>query len=89
MTRFVVHFSGRVQGVGFRYTTKQISRSYEVSGTVQNLSDGRVKLVCEGKADLLESFVEEIRTLNHGKVTDIEVERCPVTGEFNGFEILR
>jgi len=89
MTRFEVHFSGRVQGVGFRYTTKQVARAYDVTGTVQNLADGRVRLVCEGEAGSTESFINEVATSTHGHVTDVEIERSPATGEFNGFEILR
>ena len=40
-------YSGRVQGVGFRYTVKQVAAGYDVAGTVRNLPDGRVELVAE------------------------------------------
>ena len=89
MTRLEVYFSGSVQGVGFRYTTKQVSRSFEVAGTVQNLPDGRVKLVCEGTESELLQFIESITTTTYGRVAETEVNRCKSTGEFNGFEILR
>jgi len=36
-----VHYSGQVQGVGFRYTTLLLARGYDVSGSVQNLADAR------------------------------------------------
>jgi acylphosphatase len=45
MQRREVHYSGHVQGVGFRYTTRSIARGYEVTGFVQNLEDGRVSRV--------------------------------------------
>ena len=54
--RVLVHYSGRVQGVGFRYTAKQVAAGYEIVGTVRNLSDGRVELVAEGAHDELEAF---------------------------------
>ena len=44
-----VIFTGRVQGVGFRYTTKQIALGFDVSGTVKNLSDGTVELRLMGE----------------------------------------
>src|SRR5215813_12067767 len=37
-------FTGRVQGVGFRYQTLQLAKGFEVSGWVMNLPDGRVQL---------------------------------------------
>ena len=43
-----VHYEGRVQGVGFRYTVKNLAREYDVSGTVENLPDGRVVLLASG-----------------------------------------
>ena len=46
--RLQVLFSGRVQGIGFRYTVKQTALGYEVTGWVKNLADGRVELLVEG-----------------------------------------
>ena len=43
-----VFFSGRVQGVGFRYTTMQVAKEFEVAGQVRNLTDGRVQLEVDG-----------------------------------------
>lgn len=57
----VVHFGGRVQGVGFRYATLQVARGYEVAGTVENLFDGRVRLEIEGEESELRAFVKEVR----------------------------
>ncbi|MEE3179555.1 MAG: acylphosphatase [Verrucomicrobiota bacterium] len=37
-----VIFSGRVQGVGFRYTTREIATGFDVVGAVRNLPDGTV-----------------------------------------------
>src|SRR5688572_25939207 len=59
--RSTVLYSGRVQGVGFRYTTRSIARKYQVSGFVRNLPDGRVELVAEGAAHELEAFLGEVR----------------------------
>jgi len=57
-----VHYEGRVQGVGFRYTVKNLAREFEVSGTVANLPDSRVELVASGDPDEVDAFLEAIRT---------------------------
>jgi len=55
-----VFYEGRVQGVGFRYTCKQLARGYEVVGWVRNLPDGRVELQCSGDNEEVEGFLESI-----------------------------
>ncbi len=57
-----VFYSGRVQGVGFRYAVKQLAAGYEVSGWVKNLPDGRVELLALSReAEELQAFLEELR----------------------------
>ena len=48
--RRIYHYGGRVQGVGFRYTVKNIAMPYNVQGYVKNLPDGRVEAFCMGHA---------------------------------------
>ena len=48
MTAKRVLYSGRVQGVGFRFSSKQIARGFDVCGWVKNLPDGRVELLADG-----------------------------------------
>jgi acylphosphatase len=56
----MVHYSGRVQGVGFRATVRHIACGYDVTGTVRNLPDGRVELIAEGAKSELKAFLEGI-----------------------------
>jgi acylphosphatase len=56
-----VHFSGRVQGVGFRYTCQSLSVGFAVSGYVRNLADGRVELVSEGDPVEIDRFIAAIQ----------------------------
>lgn len=60
MERMTVFYSGRVQGVGFRFTVRQLACGYDVTGTVRNLPDGRVELIAEGARAELKSFLEGI-----------------------------
>jgi acylphosphatase len=55
-----VTYSGRVQGVGFRYTAQHLAAGYQVAGYVRNLPDGDVELVAEGEADEVERFLAAV-----------------------------
>jgi acylphosphatase len=85
-----VFYSGSVQGVGFRYTVTTVATGFEVTGTVGNLPDRRVKLVAEGLSDELEAFRQEIQQSGLGHfIRDEEVIWSEATNEFRGFEIIR
>ncbi len=53
-----VHYTvvGRVQGVGFRYKTRQVALSLNLTGYVKNRLDGCVEVVAEGNEDNLTKF---------------------------------
>ena len=53
-------FEGRVQGVGFRYSTRQLAKGFDVTGWVRNLPDGRVEMLIAGESQELDEFLEEI-----------------------------
>lgn len=88
--RVTVFYSGRVQGVGFRYTVKSLTPGFEVTGTVRNLPDGRVELIAEGERAELDAFREAIRDCGVGRMIQGEQEHwSEAAGEFRGFEIVR
>lgn len=66
------YFSGRVQGVGFRYQTVQIAKGFEVTGYVRNLLDGRVHLEAEGGRKEVEDFVAEIEEQLRAYIRHVE-----------------
>ncbi len=90
MTARQIFYEGRVQGVGFRFTVKQIARGYEVAGWVRNLTDGRVELQCNGETSEVESFlkaVAESELKSHIKSVTMTV--IPPLAGVRGFEIVR
>ena len=89
MERRLVHYSGHVQGVGFRYTTRSIARRYEVTGYVRNLGDGQVELVVEGSTSVLSTILEDLRSQMSDFIRRVHIEEGPATGEFAGFRIER
>jgi acylphosphatase len=82
-----VLYSGRVQGVGFRYTVNRLARNYEVTGFVRNLPDGCVRLVVEGQADEMGRFLEDVARTMSGYIRDTTVDVVPATGQFGEFTI--
>jgi acylphosphatase len=82
-----VHYSGRVQGVGFRYTVRGLAAGFDVKGYVKNLPDGRVQLVLEGPPDEVQGLLNVIRAEMGRYVTSVDETRSPATGRFQGFEI--
>jgi acylphosphatase len=88
--RMQIFYSGRVQGVGFRYTVKSVASGFEVTGTVRNLPDGRVELIAEGAKAQLEAFRRGIRESGLEHFIDKEdVGWGEAKNEFRGFEIVR
>jgi acylphosphatase len=69
-----VHFSGRVQGVGFRYTCQSLSAGFAVSGYVRNLADGRVELVSEGDPVEIDRFIAAIQAEMGYYIREIQTE---------------
>jgi acylphosphatase len=55
-----VYYSGRVQGVGFRYTAQRLAEGYPVAGYVRNLANGDVELLAEGPADEVQAFLDAL-----------------------------
>ena len=89
-SRIEVFYEGSVQGVGFRYATKNLSNGYELTGTVRNLPDGRVELIAEGQRDELKSFMQAIRESELGHfIKKEEVRWADPLGGMRGFEIIR
>lgn len=82
-----VHFSGHVQGVGFRYSALQVAKEFEVSGFVQNLPDGRVALQAEGEASEVENFISAVCERMHGYIRKVERSSLEKTPTFKGFTI--
>lgn len=86
MERREVHYSGRVQGVGFRYAARSIAQLYAVAGYVKNLPDGRVELVVEGKTEDVSALLRAVSTEMGRYIRDVQETTSPATGQFTGFE---
>lgn len=82
-------YKGHVQGVGFRYSVKQIASGFEVSGYVKNLADGRVECWLQGEKSEVEAMTQEIKNSHlNGFIREVQEQEMPVNTELKGFQIL-
>jgi len=73
--RYSIVVSGRVQGVGYRYFTRDAARSLGLSGWVRNMVDGRVELEVEGEQADIDSLIEQLRDGPAlSRVTNVDVQ---------------
>jgi acylphosphatase len=80
-------FTGRVQGVGFRYTTEHIAARHAVTGFVRNLDDGRVEAVVEGSRAEVDRFQHAVEEAMASNIRETTVVDGPAGGEFTRFSI--
>lgn len=85
--RIHAYYTGRVQGVGFRFSTEDIARRLEVYGWVKNLRDGRVELVAEAEEKNLKEFLSKIHQYFSRYIQDVDIDWQEATGEFKDFGI--
>ncbi len=86
-----VIFTGRVQGVGFRYTTKEIATGFDVVGTVKNLPNGTVELEIMGEEEELNEYLAEITEespISHF-IKEVESNNISLLEGVKGFKIAR
>jgi acylphosphatase len=88
--RLTVHYTGQVQGVGFRYTAKTVAAGFEIVGRIRNLPDGRVELIVEGRLEELHAYQAALRDAGlAGFIRDEQVQWEDAQDQFRNFEIAR
>lgn len=89
MMALQVHYEGRVQGVGFRYSAKRLAQGFDVAGSVRNLPDGRVEMLIRGEQEEVHAFLAEIRESSlAGHITAEHKYDIEIPTPFKGFQIL-
>ena len=79
---------GRVQGVGFRAFVQQSGALFGLAGWVRNVDDDRVETVAEGRRDVIERFVQAVKTgPRAARVDEARVEWETPQGDLKQFGI--
>ena len=81
-----VTYSGRVQGVGFRYTARRLASEFPVAGYVRNLPNGEVELMAEGDEAQVTAFLNAVAENMQAYVTGTLI-RDAQPGGYSGFEV--
>lgn len=87
MKHYNIRVTGRVQGIGFRYSARSVARYYNIKGFVRNEPDGSVYLEVEGKDKDLKEFIEWCQTGPNGGWIDETIVSEGNIRNFNAFEI--
>ncbi len=80
-----IYFSGRVQGVGFRYSAIYLARPLGLTGWVENLWDGRVEMEVQGDEDAIAELLRGLRTQRFIIIDDIEIRTIPLVEDERSF----
>lgn len=86
MVRRHIYFSGRVQGVGFRYHSYYIASGLGLTGWVRNLWDGRVEMEVQGRSEVIDEMVDRLRQQRYIEIEEMETRTVPCVRE-SGFEM--
>jgi len=87
MIRVHVYFTGTVQGVGFRYTTRGFAADLGLKGWVKNLSDGRVEILVEGARPKVDQFLNQIDQRFEGYIKSKKIDISHARGDFIDFTV--
>lgn len=74
--------------MGFRYKARQVAQGYDVSGTVENLDDGRVLLCLQGQEAQREAYIKDLSTVMADFIRKTEEIKDEVDFSYKGFEII-
>lgn len=85
--RLQVWYSGRVQGVGFRWKAAETAKGYDVCGYVENLDDGRVHLCAKGEKSEVRAFADRLAEVMGDFIRSVDEREDLCDTQFRGFKI--
>ena len=89
MFKYKITVTGEVQGIGYRYFVSKETQKLNLTGWVRNLPDGNVEITVEGEQNILENFVNILKTKHlYARIDDMKISKTEITKkEFSDFNI--
>jgi len=87
MIRKHYFFSGRVQGVGFRYKAYYTAQSFGLTGYVRNLYDGRVEMEVQGDEAGIDQMISKLRNDRYIEWEQLSVTKMEIDPEEHYFSV--
>ena len=87
LTARKIVFSGRVQGVGFRFTALNIASRCGLTGYVRNIPDGEVEMLAQGSAEMIDDCIRDLQDSFVGSISHIDIEPATPDPKITDFRI--
>ena len=85
--RYVVRYTGHVQGVGFRMTAVLQGKGRDIHGFVRNEPDGSVTMDVEASQADLKQLMQRIASAMSGRIDDTQIDQRPPMNREDGFHV--
>jgi acylphosphatase len=82
-----IRFTGRVQGVGFRYRTQMMAAEIGLTGWVRNEYDGSVIMEVQGIESKIDRLIDTLNGSRFIRITDMDIKRIDIVEDERDFSI--
>ncbi len=80
-------FTGRVQGVGFRFTAHRIAKLHQLKGYVRNVPNGTVEMLIQGLIEDIDECIRDIKDSFAGYLREVKIEKVANNPKYTDFKI--
>jgi acylphosphatase len=80
-------FTGRVQGVGFRFTAFNIANRHNLAGFIRNLPDGTVEMLAQGPTETIDDCIQDIKESFVGYIRETQIKEILSNSQYENFKI--
>ncbi|MCP4608849.1 MAG: acylphosphatase [Planctomycetes bacterium] len=82
-----ITFSGRVQGVGFRFTARRAAERRQLTGYVRNIANGSVEMLAQGRDEEVDDCIQDIKEYFSGYIRETSVREITFDPKYSDFQI--
>ncbi len=80
-------FTGRVQGVGFRFTARRAANRRQLTGFVRNVPNGSVEMLAQGRSEDIDDCIQDLKEYFSGYLKETRIEEIPPDPKHTDFKI--